>query len=201
MTIYSYLYDHVDDADKTITRLAYSAIHKYCSPFSKLKDLSSHYPDLFQEIIGNWLEVELEVDVEQKRSLSQVITYAQSKARYCIQEYLEKMEHSLAVPREVSRGNRVARSELEMIEDADLGWEDRGVEYHADELTSFNGWQSVYYSRLPLIWRWVIFFLSTGFSVAQAATLVKTSRRQVYRVLDMVRDSAEQAEKAGNAET
>lgn len=191
-SIYTYLTSAIsDDAEEVISKAAYSVIHKHCQHMKAFKDLSSHYPDMHQEILTLWLMTELEEGSEESYALPQVIAYAQNKARYCIQSYLERNEHALTIPRAESRSNAVSMGgdDFDFVEFADLGWGQDVPEY-TNELSSISGWKSVYYSQMELREQWVVFFLIMGLSAPQITKLLNISKRTVYRILERIKKDA-----------
>lgn len=149
-----------------------------------------------QEIYIDWMEkhIELKDEDDKERSIRQIVKYAQGKARYVIQSYLERMEHALTVPREESRTNYTNIIELEALEDADLAWQSRINDHVNGNASSDYYWKSVYYVHLKPRARWAIYLICLGFSVQQTATLLSTNRRKIYRLMDQVKKHAESVE-------
>lgn len=183
MKIYQYFIENIENPIDTMEKVAYSVIHKHCSPVQQYKDLKPHHKDMEQEIYGCWLEV----DVDTNFDVRQVVVFAQNKGRYAIQTYLERMEHALQVPRQVSRTNNAQMVEFDY---ADLGWE-CGLEYVTTNASLESGWKSVNYPTMRIKERWIIFFLVHGFATAQVAVLCGVHRKTISRLLDKIREHAQ----------
>lgn len=183
MSLYLHLCNTLGNSDACIA-IARRKTYAVCQPYAAYKDLSSHYPDMIQSIVMDWLEQE----VDTSKDLPQIITFAQERARYQIQQYLERFEFPVVVPRTVSRSRTNEAKGID-LEYADLDWEEREA-FEATDATIDSAWKSLYREGMPLRDAWFVWFLSSGFSLPQAAVLLGKSTKTMRRTLDRLRDES-----------
>lgn len=182
MDLYSYLLAALDGPNHVV-KIARSKVYSVCSPYRAYKDLSSHYDDMVQTILLDWLGEQVDED----KDLPQVITFAQERARFQIQVYLQQFEFPVVVSRQVSRSHSNEAKGID-LEYADLGWEDRDS-YGATEITIESAWKSLYYPGMSNREAWLVWYLSAGFSLPQCAVLLGKSAKTMRRELEKIKSN------------
>lgn len=185
MNLYVYLMEHLEereDGKDRVQDLALRKVFSYLRPYRGVKDLSRHVEDMVQSILEDWFVMEANEAME----LRQVITFAQERARFVIQNYLEKYEFVVEVPRVVQRSKINAPESME-LEYADLQWEDRD-EINGNMVLK-NAWKGAFYEGMSIRDCWVIWFLANGFGINQVAVLQNCAPKTVRRVIERVKSS------------
>jgi hypothetical protein len=185
MNLYEYLLGNLEkreDGKDAVQDLALRKVFSYLRPYRGVKDLTRHIEDMVQTILIDWYVM----DVDESMELRQVITFAQERARFVIQNYLEKYEFVVEVPRVVQRSKANAPESTE-LEYADLQWRDR--EDVNGTMVLMNAWRGALYDGMSIRDSWVIWFLSNGFGINQVAVLQGCTPKTVRRVIERVKAS------------